>query len=181
MKPKLSIGVCVLISLALVLFGLIFGTVSGFNDDRKQVNALLSGESGLMDVLSFRGADGLNLCVVAGRHLSATDTDLLALETAAKNLRDSKADLSVKKQEDAKLKAAVALVAGKLRQSQSFMASSRDQAYLDMLTADLQQLETSPVIATYNKAAGDFNAQLSTQTGGALARILGVQPCVLYQ
>lgn len=80
MKLKLPIGVCVLISLALVVFGLIFGTVSGFADERRQVTALLEGENGLMDVLSYRGADGLNLCVVARRHLPQADEDVTALE-----------------------------------------------------------------------------------------------------
>lgn len=87
MKLKLPIGVCVLISLALVVFGLIFGTVSGFADERRQVTALLEGENGLMDVLSYRGADGLNLCVVARRHLPQADEDVTALEAAAKALR----------------------------------------------------------------------------------------------
>ncbi len=181
MKPKLSVGVCILISLALVLFGLIFGTVSGFNDDRKQVSALLSGESGLMDMLAFRGADGLNLCVVARRHLPATDADVLALENAAHKLRDEKASLATMKQEDGRLSIAAERVEDKLLAAGSFAASARDQAYLDMLTADMKQLAASPVIATYNQAAADFNQQLDTKTGGALARLLGMKPCELYQ
>lgn len=181
MKPKLSIGVCVLISLALVLFGLIFGTLSGFNDDRKQVMALLSGEGGLMDALQFRGADGLNLTVVARRHLPATDADVQALEASAKKLRESQASLSAMKQEDGRLAAAVERVAEKLADVPSFQASARDKSYLDMLRADLQKLSASPVIATYNQAAADFNKQLGSKTGGALARLLGMQPCELYQ
>jgi hypothetical protein len=181
MKPKLSIGVCILISLALVLFGLIFGTLSGFNDDRKQVMALLDGEGGLMDALQFRGADGLNLSVVARRHLSAGDADVLALENAAKKLRESQTPLSTMKEQDGRLAAAVERVAEKLTGAPSFQASPRDKSYLDMLRADLQKLSASPVIATYNQAAADFNKQLGSKTGGALARLLGMQPCELYQ
>ena len=180
MKPKLSIGVCVLISLALVLFGLLFGTVRGFGDDRKHVTALLSGEGGLMDVLNYRGADGQNLCVVARRHI-AGDPDVEALETAAKNLRAGNASLSVKKQEDQRLTAAVTLVADRLNATESFRESNRDKAYLDMLTTDLDQLGRSAVIETYNEAARDFNAQLDQPVSGALARLLGVKPCELYQ
>ena len=78
MKKSLPISVCILISLALVLFGLAFGTVKGFGDDKQQVTQLLSGENGLMDVLAYRGADGHNLCVVASRHLT-DDPDVAAL------------------------------------------------------------------------------------------------------
>ena len=95
MKPKLSIGVCVLISLALVVFGLLFGTMSGYADDRRQVTALLEGNNGLLDVLSYRGADGLNLCVVARRHLSG-DAVVAALETAANYLRSGRGGLVAK-------------------------------------------------------------------------------------
>lgn len=181
MKPKLSIGVSILISLALVLFGLIFGTLSGFNDERKQVTALLSGESGLLDVLHYRGADGLNLSVVARRHLSPADPDVLALQAAAQGLRDPGTSLSAKRQEDGRLAAAVERVAAKLREASSFQASGRDKAYLNMLTTDLEGLASSPVIGTYNQAAADFNRQLGTKTGGALARFLGMRPYELYQ
>ena len=73
MKFKLPMGVCVLIAIVLVLFGLGYGTFSGFREDRQQVTQLLSGENGLLDALSYQGADGLNLCVVARRHLPQDD------------------------------------------------------------------------------------------------------------
>ncbi len=180
MKPKLSIGVCVLISLALVVFGLLFGTMSGYADDRRQVTALLEGDNGLLDVLSYRGADGLNLCVVARRHLSG-DADVAALETAANNLRSGRGGLEAKKREDAKLNEAVGAVAAKLKQTQSFQESERDRKYLDMLTADMQNLSKSAMVTTYNEAAVDFNSQLETPVIGALAKLLGVKPCELYE
>ena len=180
MKPKISISVCILISLALVLFGLIYGTVSGFADDRAQVTALLNGESGLMSVLNYRAADGFNLCVVARRHL-AKDADVTRLETASRNLQVSGGSLSAKKQEDAKLSAAAALVGQKLKETPSFQQSARDKAYLEMLVTDMEQLSQTAVADTYNNAAKDFNRLLDAPLSGALAQILGVKPCELYQ
>lgn len=180
MKKGLSLGVCIVISLALVFFGLLYGTATGFSDDRAQVTTLLSGESGLLDVLSYRGADGLNLCVVARRHLSESDADVAALETASKNIRSANASLTVRKQEDARLEAASGLVAKKLKETPSFQQSERDQAYLDMLVTDMSQLARSAVIETYNAAAKDFNASLDKPFSGTIAKLLGVKPCELY-
>lgn len=181
MKFKLPMGICILIALALVVFGLAFGTVRGYNDDRQRVTSLLEGENGLLDVLSYRGADGLNLYVVAGRHLSEDDADMLALKAAAKKLCTEGEALSVKKEEDERLTAAVAAVSRKLSASESFQASERDQKYLDMLTTDLKNLTASEVVGTYNQAASDFNAQLDTPVIGMIARLLGVAYCPLYE
>jgi len=181
MKPKISIGVCIVITLALVLFGLIYGTLAGFGDEQRQVTALLVGDSGLLEALSFRGADGLNLCVVARRHLTANDPDVQTLEATAKNLRDGKGDISAKKRENDRLTAMVEQVDAKLQGSASFLSTPRDLAYLNMLTASMGYLAESPAIDEYNRAAADFNALLDTQTGGALARLLGVKPCELYR
>ena len=181
MKWKLPIGVCVLISLALVVFGLVFGTVSGFADERRQVTALLEGENGLMDVLSYRGADGLNLCVVARRHLPQADADVTALEAAAKALRAAGGRLSDKKAQDARMEEAVSAVSAKLTETASFQQSERDRRYLDMLVSDLQSLRASAVVTTYNQAARDFNSQLSSPVSGVLASLLGVEPCALYE
>ena len=85
MKFKLPMGVCVLIAIVLVLFGLGYGTFSGFREDRQQVTQLLSGENGLLDALSYQGADGLNLCVVADRHLPG-NADVEALRQVSRKL-----------------------------------------------------------------------------------------------
>ena len=180
MKPKISIGVCILIALALVFFGLIYGTVNGFSDDRAQVNALLNGEGGLKNVLGYRAADGLNLCVVARRHLMG-DADVAVLEASAQKLRDAGTSLSAKKQEDARLSAAAARVAGKLRETPGFLQSERDMAYLEMLMTDMEQLSKSAVVGIYNEAAKDFNRQLDAPVSGELAKALGVKPCELYE
>lgn len=180
MKFKLPISVCVLISLALVLFGLLFGTMTGFSEDRRHVTALLEGENGLMDVLSYRGADGLNLCVVARRHLN-NDLDVASLEKASNKMRDQNESLLNKKRVDAELDQKVKAVSDKLTQTQSFQDSSRDGKYLDMLTTDMQNLSSSIMITTYNAAAQDFNKQLSSPVIGDLATILGIKPCELFQ
>ena len=180
MKPRLSIGVCVLISLALVIFGLLYGTVSGYEDDRAQAVVLLEGENGLLDALGYRAADGLNLCVVAKRHLSG-DADVAALETAASRLRDGGGSLTAKKAADEALAAAVNAVSAKLQVSQSFQASERDMKYLNMLATDFGNLQKSMPAAAYNPEAKNFNAQLQTPVIGDFARLLGVKPCELYE
>ena len=180
MKFNLPTWLCVVIALALVAFGLLFGTWSGYQEDRADVTALLETENGLMDVLEYRAADGLNLCVVARRHLNAADPALLALEQSARALQQS-TDLAVRRTEDAKLTASVADVAEKLRASQSFTLSQRDQKYLDMLTADLSNLKGSTAVTVYNTAAQAFNQKLEGSLFGRLASVLGVGACPVYQ
>ncbi len=180
MKFKLPLSACVLISLALVAFGLVFGTVSGFADERAQANALLHGENGVMDVLDYRGADGLNLCVVASRHLPEGDSEMAALKAAATALRAAR-DVAVKKTEDEKLESAFAALSAKLSQTPSFQQSQRDQQYLDMLTDDMRNLRTSAAVNTYNQSAAAFNALLDAPVSGALAKLLGVKPLSLYE
>lgn len=180
MKRTLPAGICVLIALALVAFGLIYSTLTGYGDERAQVEALWSGENGLSDVLSYRGADGLNLCVVARRHLPQDDADVMALEESADALRRAEG-IAVKKEADAALQAAFEAVARKLQSSSSFQASERDQRYLSMLEADLNSLGASQAVSTYNRAASGFNDLLAAPLTGALARLLGVSPCELYE
>ncbi|MEG0268890.1 MAG: hypothetical protein RSD76_00460 [Clostridia bacterium] len=180
MKPRLSIGVCVLISLALVIFGLLFGTAKGYEDDRAQAVVLLEGENGLLDALSYRAADGLNLCVVAKRHM-AGDADVAALETVAKRLQDGRGLLAQKKQADGELKAAMEAVVTKLQANQSFQNSERDQKYVNMLSTDFGNLSKSMPAEAYNAEAMNFNAQLQTPLIGDFAKLLGVKPCELYE
>ena len=175
MKRNLPTGACVLIALALVAFGLIYGTLTGYGEERAQVEALWSG-----DVLSYRGADGLNLCVVARRHLPQDDPAVLALEESAGALR-SAGGIAAKKAADSALEADFAAVARKLESSASFQASERDPRYLSMLEADLSSLGASQAVSTYNRAASAFNDLLAAPLTGSLARLLGVTPCELYE
>lgn len=179
MKRGLPTGVCVLIALALVAFGVLYGTWMGFADDQADVAALLESENGLMDVLDYRAADGLNLCVVARRHLMG-DADVAALEAAARKLQ-SAAALDERRGADAQLMQAVETVKARLLAQESFQQSQRDQRYLDMLTADLTRLGASAAVSTYNQAAQAFNDQLGKPLFGALVRLMGMQPCPVYE
>ena len=181
MKRNLPTGACVLIALALVAFGLIYGTLSGYGDERAQVEALWSGENGLSDVLSYRGADGLNLCVVARRHLPQDDPDCAGPGSKAPVRFVPREDIAAKKAADSALEADFAAVARKLESSASFQASERDQRYLSMLEADLSSLGASQAVSTYNRAASAFNDLLAAPLTGSLARLLGVAPCELYE
>lgn len=177
---KIKQGMSVMIALALVAFGLLFGTWSGYREDRAQVTELLSMENGLMAVMDYRAADGLNLCVVARRHLDAADQDLIALETAARELQQA-GDPGIRNRADKAMGEAAAAVTRKLNESASFQASERDQRYLAMLSADLSKLAGSAAVSTYNEAAADFNKQLEAPVFGVLARLLGIEKCPLYQ
>lgn len=50
-----------------------------------------------------------------------------------------------------------------------------------MLEADLSSLGASQAVSTYNRAASAFNDLLAAPLTGALARLLGVAPCELYE
>lgn len=180
MKPRLSIGVCVLISLVLVLVGLGYGTYGGFVNDRKLATDLLESDSGFKGVVAYRGADGLNLCVVAERHLTA-DSDVAALRQLSRKLSDGKDDMEKTTAWNQELDGLVSAVSQKLRQSPSFQQSTRDQRYLSMLENDFASLSKSSVIETYNSAAQDFNNSLTGTPMGKLAMLLGVKPCEIYE
>ena len=141
---------------------------------------LLSGENGLMDVLSYRGADGHNLCVVAGRHLT-DDPDVAALSQTAAILTDATQPLQSKKAANDQLDASVQAVKTKLLESDSFQQSQRDQQYLAMLEGDLKNLTATDKVSLYNQAAQGFNDQLTKGIPGWIATVLGVKPCELYQ
>ena len=180
MKFRIPTALCVLIALVLVAFGLVYGTWSGYREDRAQVEGLLTMENGLMDVLGYRAADGLNLCVVAARHLPATDEDLLQLQEMARRLMEA-SEVRASTSLDHAAAEAFAAVSDKLKETPSFQQSERDQRYLDMLTADLNSLRASEIVNTYNQAAADYNSQLDQPLIGTLAAWLGIEKCPLYE
>ena len=180
MKPTLSIWVCLLISLALVVFGVAYGATAGFRDERAKVDALVSGDDGLLDALDTCGADALNLRVVAARHLP-DDADVRALETAGRTLRDAGASVAVKREALADVQARLEELVAKLGESDSFRASNRDVRYLKTLGERLRQAALSPKIDTYNEAATAYNALFDDKLSGFLARLTGAKPCELFQ
>ena len=180
MKFKLPMGVCIVIAVALVLFGLGYGTFSGFREDRQQVTQLLSGENGLLDALSYQGADGLNLCVVAERHLSGNE-DVEALRAVSRKLNAGDETLEEQKKDTEELSVLFARVLEQLRQTDSFRQSQRDQRYAAMLESDWKNLTENALFDTYNSAAEEFNHKLTDTPVGKLAALLGVTPCELYE
>ncbi|MBR5546478.1 MAG: hypothetical protein IKU70_05815 [Clostridia bacterium] len=180
MKNKLPTALCALIAAALVAFGLLYGTWSGYREDRARVDELLTMENGLLDVLSYRAADGLNLSVVAKRHLPAADEDLLALEQYGRKLQQA-AEVRAFTSLDHAVAEAFEAVSARLKENASFQQSQRDQRYLDMLTADFNSLRASDVVAAYNQAAEEFNNRLDAPLSGDLATLLGIEKCPLYQ
>ena len=180
MKPKLSLGLAIFICLILVLFGVVYGNISGYADERAHVTDLLTGENGIATILGYRAADALNLCAVADRHIPG-DATVTALRAAANALRAAKPTISALKEGDSALAAAFAATAAALRASPSFAASARDVQYLSMLTADFDQYGSGHVIyQTYNKAVAAFDQKLSTPVLGDLARLLGTTACQPY-
>lgn len=180
MKNKLPTALCVLIAVALVAFGLLYGTWSGYREDRARVSELLTMENGLLDVFSYRAADGINLSAVAKRHLPAADEDLMMLERYGRELQLA-AEMRASTSLDHAVAEAFAAVSAKLKENASFQQSQRDQRYLDMLTADFASLRASDVVSAYNQAASDFNSQLAQPVSGYLASLLGIEKCPLYQ
>ena len=180
MKNKLPTALCALIAAVLVILGLLYGTWSGFREDRAQVDELLTMENGLLDVLSYRAADGINLSVVAKRHLPAADEKLQELEQLARQLQQA-SEVRASTSLDHAVAEAFEAVSIKLKETPSFQQSQRDQRYLDMLTADFNSLHASDVVNAYNQAAADFNAQLAQPVSGWLASLMGIEKCPLYE
>lgn len=180
MKNKLPTALCVVIAVVLVVFGLLYGTWSGFREDRAQVDKLLTMENGLLDVLSYRAADGLSLSAVAKRHLPAQDEDLQELETFARQLQQA-SEVRASTSLDHTVAEHFSAVSTKLKETSSFQQSQRDQRYLDMLTADFSSLRASDVVNAYNQAASEFNSQLAQPVSGYLASLLGIEKCPLYE
>lgn len=179
MKPKLTVGVSILISLALLAFGLVYGSVSGYADERAHVAALLDGDNGIASALGYRASDGLNLCVVAGRHI-ASDPTVATLKQAALALRTQGQTATTLRAQDEALQTAFTAVATALRADPGFTADTRDPKYLDMLAADFAEYAQSPIFQAYNEAAVAFDQKLQTPVLGDIARFFGVTPCERY-
>lgn len=179
MKKGLPVGLSVLIALVLVAFGVLYGTANGYQEERSAVTELFAAENGLRDVLHYRAADGLNLCVVAQRHLGEEHELVEQLERTARSLQ-SAAEPQLCFQLDDGMDALAHAVMREMSIPRSFQMSERDQRYLDMLKADLDSLSASAAASGYNQAAQDFNRKLDAPLLGGLAKLLGMRPFPLY-
>ena len=179
---RLPIGVCVVISIALVLVGLGFGTVRGFREDSARVEETLTEAGGLRNILYYRGADGLNLLAVAARHLPADDTLCAELRGYALTLTDETAELSALREADGALKSCFDRVCERVEETDTILQSTRDEQYLLMLKADAEKwgVEAANAAERYDLAAAAFNDSLNAPVSGFLAKLLGVRPCALY-
>lgn len=172
---KLSAGMSILITVVLILCGLCLGTVRGFQKERAAVTDLLKEESGLADVLMYRGADGLNLYTVARRHISGAE-ELETLRSISAVLAAPGGTLTEKQEMDGKLDGSVSAVITLLESTESYQASQRDQSYVTMLRNDMNSLAGQSFYTEYSVAAGEFNTRLESTLMGKIAGILGVKP-----
>ena len=177
---KLSAGMSILITVVLILSGLCLGTVRGFQKDRAEVTGLLQEESGLADVLMYRGADGLNLWAVAQRHIPGTE-ELENLRIFSGALAAPGGKLSEKQELDGLLDESVSNVVTLLEGTESYQASQRDQNYVTMLKNDMSSLAGQSFYTEYSSAAEAFNGRLQNTFMGKVAGFLGVKPCTADQ
>ena len=177
---KLSAGMSILITVVLILCGLCLGTVRGFQKERAEVTGLLQEESGLADVLMYRGADGLNLYAVAQRHIPGTE-ELENLRIFSAALAAPGGKLSEKQELDGLLDGSVNDVVTLLEGSESYLASQRDQSYVTMLKNDMNSLAGQSFYTEYSVAAEEFNTRLESTLMGKVAGWLGVKPCTADQ
>lgn len=180
MKKRLPVGVGALIALALVAYGIFYGTWAGYREERQTVMELFAAENGLRDVLHYRAADGLNLCVVARRHLGAENEAVQALEAAARALQSAE-EPEACILGDESMNPLIRTLIGELTETDSYQASERDRRYLDMLIADLNSLSAGAAATGCSEAARQFNSRLETPLLGDLAAWLGVEPFPLYE
>ncbi len=182
MKSKFHVALCALLALALVAFGLGYGTRAGFMEERREVETLFLSENGIVTALSYRGADGLNLYAVASRYLPEDDPDMQGLKKAGEKLAFPTGEwtLDALFEADQELMRCVQAVKAALEKLPEFTANERDPKYLDMLLADMNSLASSATVTTFNRHASEFNAKLDTLLG-RLAQWMGVMPIRLYQ
>lgn len=178
---RIPTGVAVLISLFLVLFGIVYGTVRGIQDDRSKAEALLTRAGGLNDVLFDRGADGLNLCQVARRHLAPQDEAIVALEQICVVLMSETETLAQKKQANDALQPAFERVWEKTAATATCQSSQRDGSYLEMLSRDLAALRVEEIAQQYNQAASSFNEQRKKAFEGYFSALFRIEACALFE
>lgn len=171
----------VIFAVVLVIAGVIWNNVGTYTDKRAKVLQEMAAGSELDTALVNRGSDGLNLCVVARRHLPALDADILALNEASRTLQDQSLDAAKRLETSGRVLELAEALQEKLQECDG-VAGSRDQGYLDMILNALRVTD-DPITAAgaYNHAAQRFNEALASPVDGFLPRLFGVKPCSLVQ
>ncbi len=174
MKISVNSILVILLCIALVCAALCIGAVRGWNEERNQALTALTQEGELHTQLQNRGMDAANLCVVAARHLSADDPDLVALRQASQTLLSGTDDVQVIFSADEQITETALHFAQSLPELESVQGSARDSNYVAMLPSALGR--RSSLTHTYTLMVEDFNERLSTSIFGKLATLLGVDP-----
>lgn len=169
----------ILISVVLVLCGLCLGTLRGYHKERAEVTGLLEDKSGLASVFLYRGADGLNLCAVADRHISGAP-ELETLRSVSTALLTPGGTVEEKLQLSQQLDTCTTDVITLLEGTESYSASQRDVGYVGMLKSDMESLAGQSFYPEFSSAAAEFNQKLESSLMGRFASLLGVKPCTLY-
>ena len=174
MKNTLSTVIAVVLCVLLVAVALCIGTVRGWSAERGDVlNALTSGGE-MHALMENRGMDAANLAVVAARHLAADDEDLLSLRSASALLLSGTEDAQALLEADRVITDVAVRFAEDLPGLASVQASTRDKAYVSMLTSTLGK--KTGLTHTYTRLVEDFNQRLTTTLSGKVAMLLGVDP-----
>ena len=174
MKGILSTVLCILLSLALVVFAVGSGAVRGWNGERTKALDTLRQSTDMAVLLENRAMEAANLAVVAARHLNADHPDLLTLQNASGILKDAKAEAADIAEADAALTQAAVNLSHLLPELPSVQADQRDQVYISTLTRTLA--ETTSAAKVFDEAVNDFNRRLAASPTGQLAMFLGVEP-----
>jgi len=174
MKNTLSTVIAVILCVLLVAAALCLGTVRGWSSERETALSALMEGGEMHTLLENRAMDAVNLSVVAARHLPADDETLLALQSASSLMLSGKAGAEELMLADDTITDAALRLAGELPSLSSVQASTRDKAYVSMLTATLGK--KTGLTHTYTKLVEDFNHRLTTSLTGKVAMLLGVTP-----
>lgn len=168
--------VCIILAILLVVGGTVWNNVAGVKNLRAKA---MNKAAALQDILENRGADGMNLSVIAARHLPGDDEDLTGLIAAAKTLQSKEATLSEKQTASEVLNGCFARLQQKLANLEGF-AETRDAAYLQMVQTALNTDSAEQAATLYNQQAIIYNNRLASPLDGLLSRLFGLKPCGLF-
>lgn len=174
MKNRLSIILSCLLCAALAAAAVCIGAYRGWSAEREEALTALTTDGEMHALLETRAMDAANLAVVAARHLPADDEELSALRAASALMLSGTAGPEELLLADDALTAAALQLADELPGLASVQASTRDRAYVSMLTGTL-----GPKTGLAQRCAElveGFNQRLTSELTGRLAMMLGVSP-----
>ncbi len=171
---------CLLIALALVLGGLVYGARKGWTAKAQEITKMVDQEGGLKSILLLRATDAGNLLVVAKRHLDKEDARIQAVAEARDVLKSESSSLSQKHAANQALTDAVEALAGALKEQPSLQNDTKDWNYVISLTKALDVYLDGDAVSAYNDAAGAYNNGLRESFSGWFAMLTGVPQMQLF-